>query len=210
VLGAGAVAAGFALATMTIGWPLASTFSGRLYLRIGFRDTALLGGAVLVGSMGLGVLLLSASSTLWTVAAVCFLAGVGLGLIASPTIVAVQSLVGWEERGLVTGTAMFSRSLGSAVGVAAFGALVTATTTARFRSAPAGLRDQLPRSADATGLALRPDAAADVVAYVRQALATASHAVFVALAAVSVVTVASLLLMPRRSAASHDAGTAAG
>src|SRR3954469_17111410 len=210
VLGVGAVAAGFALATMTVGWPLASTFSGRLYLRIGFRDTSLIGGVVLVASTGLAVLL-SASSTLWQVAGVCFLAGVGLGLIAAPTIVAVQSLVGWEERGLVTGTAMFSRSLGSAVGVAVFGALVTVTTTARFASAPAGLRDQLPRSADATGLALRPGAAADVVAYVRQALADASHVVFVALAVVSVATVASLLLMPRRSAAlPSDAGTGAG
>src|SRR4051794_33500360 len=44
VLGAGAVAAGFALATMTVGWPLAATFAGRLYLRIGFRDTSLAGG----------------------------------------------------------------------------------------------------------------------------------------------------------------------
>jgi EmrB/QacA subfamily drug resistance transporter len=210
VLGAGAVAAGFALATMTIGWPLAATFSGRLYLRIGFRDTSLLGGAVLVASTGMGVLL-SESSTLWAVAGVCFLAGVGLGLVASPTMVAVQSFVGWEERGLVTGTAMFSRSLGSAVGVAVFGALVTATTTARFSSAPAGLRDRLPQGADATGLALRPGAGADVVAYVRQALAGASHTVFVALAVVSVATVASLLLMPRRSGAlSSDADTGAG
>ena len=210
VLGAGAVGAGFALATMTIGWPLAATFSGRLYLRIGFRDTALVGGAVLVAATALGALL-SASSTLWAVAGVCFLAGVGLGLIASPTMVAVQSFVGWEERGLVTGTAMFSRSLGSAVGVAVFGALVTATTTSRFRSAPAGLRDRLPEGADAAGLALRPGAAADVVAFVRQALAGAGHTVFVALAAVSVATVAALLLIPRRSRAlSNDAGTGAG
>jgi hypothetical protein len=147
---------------------------------------------------------------MWGVAGVCFLAGVGLGLVASPTIVAVQSFVGWEERGLVTGTAMFSRSLGSAVGVAVFGALVTASTTARFGSAPASLRGRLPQSADATGLALRRDGAADVVAYVRQALAGASHTVFVALAAASAVTFAALLLMPRRSAASSDAGTEAG
>ncbi len=163
-----------------------------------------------MAATGLGVLL-SASSTLWAVAGVCFLAGVGLGLIASPTMVAVQSFVGWEERGLVTGTAMFSRSLGSAVGVAVFGALVTATTTSRFRSAPAGLRDRLPEGADAAGLALRPGAAADVVAYVRQALAGAGHTVFVALAAVAVATVAALLLMPRRSRAlSNDADTGAG
>ncbi|MEO7937134.1 MAG: MFS transporter, partial [Burkholderiaceae bacterium] len=40
VLGLGAIAAGFVLASMSIGWPVASSLSGRLYLRIGFRDTA--------------------------------------------------------------------------------------------------------------------------------------------------------------------------
>jgi multidrug resistance protein len=37
VLGLGAVAAGAVLATMSIGWPLASSQSARLFLRIGFR-----------------------------------------------------------------------------------------------------------------------------------------------------------------------------
>ena len=37
VLGSGALVAGFALAALTVGWPLAAGFSGRLYLRIGFR-----------------------------------------------------------------------------------------------------------------------------------------------------------------------------
>ncbi len=52
VLGTGALVAGFALAALTVGWPLAATFSGRIYTRIGFRDTALIGAAVaLVGTL---------------------------------------------------------------------------------------------------------------------------------------------------------------
>ena len=39
VLGTGAIVAGFALAAMTIGWPIAATTSGRIYLRFGFRAT---------------------------------------------------------------------------------------------------------------------------------------------------------------------------
>jgi MFS family permease len=187
VLGASAVAAGFALAAMTVGWPLASTFSGRLYLRIGFRDTALGGGLVLLLATAAGVVL-TGSSGLWAVTAVCFLAGVGMGLVTSPTMVAVQSSVGWEERGLVTGTAMFSRSLGSAVGVAGFGALVTAVTAAR-----------VPRGADVAKLALAPGTPADVARAVRAALAAATHDVFVVMAVVGLATVTSLLLMPRRS-----------
>jgi hypothetical protein len=46
VLGLGAVAAGAALGTMSIGWPLASAFSAKLFLRVGFRDTQLTGAAI--------------------------------------------------------------------------------------------------------------------------------------------------------------------
>jgi MFS family permease len=196
VLGAGAVAAGFTLATMTVGWPLAAAFAGRAYLRIGFRDTALAGGVVLIAAFAAGTAL-SASSTILAVAGVCFLAGIGLGLVASPTMVAVQSSVGWAERGLVTGTAMFSRSLGSAVGVGVCGAIVTAVTTERLQAQQA-VPGGLPGGADAARLALRPDSTADVVRHVRAALAAATHEVFLVLAVVAVATVAALLLVPRQ------------
>ena len=44
-------------------------------------------------------------------------------LLAVPTLIAAQSSVDWHERGVVTGNNMFARSLGSAVGVAVFGAI---------------------------------------------------------------------------------------
>jgi hypothetical protein len=46
-----------------------------------------------------------------------------MGLLAVPTLIAAQSSIGWNERGVVTGNNMFARSLGSAVGVAVFGAI---------------------------------------------------------------------------------------
>ena len=60
------------------------------------------------------------------VAISCFVVGLGMGLIATPTLIAAQSSVGWDERGVVTGTNMFARSIGSAVGVAIFGAVANA------------------------------------------------------------------------------------
>ena len=57
------------------------------------------------------------------VASVCFVIGAGMGLLAVPTLIAAQSSVDWNERGVVTGNNMFARSLGSAVGVAVFGAV---------------------------------------------------------------------------------------
>ena len=43
VLGTGALVAGFALAGLTLGWPIAASVAGRVYLRLGFRNTALIG-----------------------------------------------------------------------------------------------------------------------------------------------------------------------
>lgn len=138
VLGAGALSAGLALAALTVGWPLAASFSGRIYLRVGFRDTALVGGAVTVAGSVL-VALLGPASALPAVAAGCFVVGVGLGLCSAPTMVAVQSVVGWQRRGVVTGTTMFCRNLGSAVGVAVFGAVANATLAGHPNGDPAAL-----------------------------------------------------------------------
>ena len=52
VLGLGAVAAGGVLAAMSIGWPLATSQSARLFLRAGFRDTQLTGAVICLAAVG--------------------------------------------------------------------------------------------------------------------------------------------------------------
>jgi Na+/melibiose symporter-like transporter len=169
VLGTGPLVAGFALAALTLGWPISASQSGRLYLRIGFRATALIGSAVVVlGSVLL--LLLDGSSSVLQVGATSFVIGLGMGFAAAPTLIAAQSAVQWQQRGVVTGTNMFFRSAGSAVGVAVFGALVNATLG-------------------------RSDLGSDRVA--PAALTTAVHHVFLATTLLAVVMLAAVLLMPR-------------
>ncbi|HEX6921273.1 MAG TPA: MDR family MFS transporter [Actinomycetes bacterium] len=201
VLGTGALVAGFALAALTLGWPIAASLSGRVYLRLGFRDTAVIGSAVVVAG-ALLCALLSAHSTVWEVAAACFVVGVGLGLSSSPVVVAVQSVVGWDRRGVVTATNMFARSIGSAVGVAVFGAIANATLSHRFADPPAALAGRLPEGADSASLVLADhtqSAPADVVAFIRAALFDATHHVFVGLVVAAAVMAAALWLMPRRT-----------
>jgi EmrB/QacA subfamily drug resistance transporter len=200
VIGTGALVAGFTLAALTVGWPIAASLAGRIYMRIGFRDTGLIGSIfIIVGSVLTA--LLSINATVWEAAAAAFVLGIGLGLVASPTMVAVQSTVGWERRGVVTGTNMFSRSMGSAVGVAVFGAIANATLADRFAHPPAAVAGHLPSSADATSLVLggHTDPASPTAAFVRAALYDASHHVFLVMLAISVLTVLALLLMPRRT-----------
>jgi EmrB/QacA subfamily drug resistance transporter len=201
VLGTSALVAGFTLAALTIGWPLAASLAGRIYLKIGFRDTALIGSVFLIVGAVLATLL-AENSSVWAAAGAAFVIGIGLGLCASPTLVAVQSVVGWERRGVVTGASMFSRSLGSAVGAAVFGAIANATLAARFASPPAEVADRLPGNVDATSLVLGGNTRSTqptVAEYIRSSLYDATHHVFLALAVLAVLGIGALLLMPRRS-----------
>ncbi|WP_163508808.1 MDR family MFS transporter [Fodinicola acaciae] len=133
VLHTSALVAGFALAAMTLGWPLAASLAGRLYLRLGFRTTMLL-GAVIV-TIGAGILLtVTAASSVLHLAFACFVVGLGLGFASSPSVVAAQASVDWRSRGVVTGANMFARSVGSAVGVAAFGAVANSMVAASVGS----------------------------------------------------------------------------
>lgn len=123
VLGTGALAGGFTLATMTLGWPLSAAQAGRVYLRFGFRACGVAGAAVAAAG---ALLVASVDTGVWVLAAGCFVVGLGLGLVSTPTLIAAQASVGWQERGVVTAANMFARSVGSAVGVAVFGALANA------------------------------------------------------------------------------------
>lgn len=116
------IVAGLALAALTIGWPATAAIAGKLYLRWGFKRTAVVGASlVITGASGLAAL--AHRPNVAGVAVVCFVIGAGMGLLAVPTLIAAQSSVDWDERGMVTGNNMFARSLGSAVGVAVFGAI---------------------------------------------------------------------------------------
>ena len=142
--------------------------------------------------------LLPADASVWHVAGAMFVIGLGLGFSSSPIVVAVQSVVGWDRRGVVTATNMFCRALGSALGAALFGAVANATLAERFAAAPAGVRDSLPDDVDGTARALEtPGAVAD---YARAALHAASHEVFVVTAVTAVVVAVAVALLPRKVA----------
>jgi len=124
-LGVSPLIAGLALGTLTIGWPAAATVSGRLYLRFGFRRVVILGGLLAVAS-ALAIALLGPTPNAFAVAAILLVTGAGLGFAAVPSLVAAQSSVVWQERGVATGAVMLARSLGQAVGAAVLGAVSNA------------------------------------------------------------------------------------
>jgi EmrB/QacA subfamily drug resistance transporter len=206
VLGTGALVAGFAVAAMTLGWPLAAAVAGRIYLRIGFRSTAVIGSVFVVAAAILLALPVMRTSV-YSVALACFVMGVGLGLTSVPTLVAVQSVVDWSRRGVVTATNMFCRNLGSAVGVAVFGAIANATLASRFADPPAEVASQLPSTADAERLVVDGQGEGGAVTdFVRSALSDAAHHVFLGVVVAALLCAAVLWLMPQRTEP-IDAGT---
>jgi MFS family permease len=176
VLGTSALVAGFALAAMTIGWPIAASLAGRIYLRVGYRTTMLLGAAIVVIGAGLLLTVTSSSAVLY-LALACFVIGVGLGFTASPAVVAAQSSVDWHSRGVVTGANMFARSVGSAVGVAIFGAVANGVVARKLGSDHGDLQ-KLPGNV----------------------LAPAIHDVYYGAAAAAVLLVIAVVFMPNRVA----------
>jgi len=163
------ILAGLAVSMISIGWPIAVANVGRVYLRWGFRTASLWGSMIIVGA--LTVLAATAQTpNMVIVAACCVFAGFGMGCVATPTLVAAQSSVEWNERGVVSGLNLFSRSIGSAVGVAVLGALANATIAAGGGSANVA------------------------------AVIDAGQVVFTAAGVVAAVTVGAVLLMPRTGA----------
>jgi multidrug resistance protein len=200
VLGLGAVAAGAVLATMSFGWPLATSQSAKLFLRLGFRDTALIGAAICLASVA-AFLLLPVRAQVWQPVAGTFVLGAGLGLLSVCTVVGPQSTVGWSQRGVVTGSVMFCRFLGQSLGAAIFGAIFNASLNARLRAAPAQLRGHLPGSASGVGAAIgRTGGTGPAAGYLRSAISAATHDVYAGLVIAALATIAVVAIIPRRIA----------
>ena len=115
--------AGSALAMMSIGWPLASTLSGRLMLMTSYRFTAQLGALLLIAGSAL-LLLLRADSSIMQAGLTAFVIGTGMGMTSTTFLVSVQNHAHYEIRGICTASIMFSRMLGSAIGTALMGAVL--------------------------------------------------------------------------------------
>lgn len=192
-LGLGAIAAGFILASMSIGWPVASSLSDRLYLRIGFRDTGLIGAALVILACG-GFLLMSWPQPIWLLVADQILLGAGFGLLSTPVLVGVQSIVGWGKRGVVTGANMFSRYLGQSLGAAIFGAIFNNALKHELQNASAHL---VENHADILNLLQSSKLGASAKHFLRAAIDHSTYQIYIGLILFAVLTFLTLWIAPQ-------------
>jgi EmrB/QacA subfamily drug resistance transporter len=116
------VVSGLALTTVMIGWPLGATVAARSFPRIGLRRLLISGAALL--PVGAGLLVLLTPSSSWIIAALgSATMGVGMGLVNVSSMLIIQGLVERTQRASVTASNLFTRNLGSTLGVTLLGAV---------------------------------------------------------------------------------------
>lgn len=135
VLGTNAIVAGATIVTLSIGWPIASTLSGKLIWRYGYR-TIEIAGMLFCIIASIMYLEIGVSSSPLYIALCSFVMGIGLGLASTTQIVSIQSTVDWKQRGIATSSVMFSRILGSTLLVAMLGTIVNTSLTGTLVGSP--------------------------------------------------------------------------
>jgi len=123
VRGVSATSSGFLLVPMMAGVLAGSTCGGRLITKTGrYKSFPLVGGAMCIAGIAMLATIDVNSTRAFVSVGMCIL-GLGIGT-ASPVItLAVQNVAAKRDMGAATSAVNFFRSLGSAFGVAIFGAL---------------------------------------------------------------------------------------
>ena len=214
VLGVDATNSGLILMPLMLGLVVMGILSGLVITRTGRYKGIMLSG---VAIMGAGLFLLTrltwtSTQTQLTVAMVVL--GVGLGMAMQQYTLVVQNAVARADLGVATASTQFFRNVGSTVGIAVFGTVMTSGLAAAIAGhLPAEVAARMPAGSAGAGSVLDPAALAGlppvVADAVRQGLADQLHLVFLlALPLVAVVFLATLAIkpLPLRETANAEVG----
>ena len=132
------IEAGLIVAPLSIGWPLASSQSGKLIRRFGYKTIAIAGllvliaGCLLMVSVGLDAVAQNGVLRAAVVGTASFVCGAGFGMNMTSTLIAVQEAAPWSQRGSSTAAVQFFRNMGNAAGAAILGAVMTTVLASKL------------------------------------------------------------------------------
>jgi MFS family permease len=181
--------AGFALSAMMLGWPVGATIGVRGFGRFGMRAVLRTGG-VLVPIGASVFVVLTADSSPFAAGLGSLVVGLGMGLLSSASIILIQEIVAWSERGSVTASFLFARNLGGAFGATIFGSVLNLGLM-HSGAARAVTSDQLRRLLERGSHGSEADAA------LRAALEQSLHLTFVAMFAIALMVAATAAFVPK-------------
>jgi EmrB/QacA subfamily drug resistance transporter len=202
-LGSTATQAGFVLTPFILGWVTFSIIGARLVLKLGYRPVVVVG----MGVLALAFVLFTAWDQAMSRAVAArdvFLAGVGMGLVFVPMLIAVQNAVPRSLLGSATSVTGFFRTVGGAVGVALMGSVMAhrlrGALEGLLASAPARLQESLREVAAHPDVIVSPltreTLGPEVLAYMRLAMSDALGGVFAAGLVITLAALASAFLVP--------------
>lgn len=220
VIGDSATNSGALLIPMSLSLVVASVINGQFITRTGHYKLPIITG---VGALGIGFLLLAQMDTSTTneiVVRNMIVIGLGLGMVMQTFTLIVQNAVEHHDMGIATAATQLSRSIGGTVGIALLGTVMTQTLQDEIpRRLPPEALAQLGAASGGQGVGALLDPAqlgqlpAPIVAAIREALALATHNVFLAalpFIAISFVAVLLLREIPLRKHTRFQAAEEAG
>ncbi|PYE56421.1 MDR family MFS transporter [Deinococcus yavapaiensis] len=159
VQGVSATAAGTATIPLTIGLIIGAVGSGQIASRLGVYKPLMLIGLSVAALAFLWLSTLGPDTPYWQVVARMVVLGLGLGPALPLYTLAMQSAVQPTQIGVATSSGQFFQQIGSTIGTAIFGAILTSTLSAQLstnigkvaQDAPPSLRSQIERFQNTSG-----------------------------------------------------------
>ena len=128
------------------------------------------------------------------------LIGLGMGFCNQTLLIAVQSSVGWSERGIATASILFMRTIGQVLGASIGGAILNFGVA----DLVSGSDQALNRLLDP---AMRGTIDAKTALSLSNAIGASLHQVYVIAGLLAVVVLLAMLMIPTRLSPAQDPGT---
>lgn len=190
VMGRSATVAGAIIATQSVSWSAGSILSGRVMVATSYRTSGVIGALALIAGTSL-LIGLDRSSGLPHLALAALLIGLGMGFCNQTFLIAIQSSVGWTERGIATASTLFLRTIGQALGAGLGGAILNFGIGNLVADANQALNQLLEPAG-------RADLSAGTVLRLSSAIAASLHDVYVIAAGLALIALVVTLIIPRR------------
>jgi EmrB/QacA subfamily drug resistance transporter len=187
-MGGSPTTTGIVIAVLSVIWALASIVAGRLMVRTSYRLTGACGAFALIAGCAILIALDESNSLTWVNAGAALI-GIGMGFCNTTFLVSVQASVGWSERGAVTSSVLFMRTIGQALGAGIAGAILNFSLARTAPSAGETLNQLLTPG-------LRAHLDPQTIDQLSHAIAGSLHEVYVIAGVLAAATLALAALLP--------------